>query len=85
MFRYEFEYGFIIFFSYLLIKAIEAGQHLKALHTTPLKKIATPEDVANAVLFLSSEKAAGHLTGSTLKLHGGMEGRMLNKLEDLQK
>jgi hypothetical protein len=44
-----------------------------------------PEDVANAVMFLSSEKAAGHLTGSSLELHGGMEGRMLNNLEDLQK
>ncbi len=37
---------------------------------TPLKKIAKPEDVANAVLFLASN-AASHITGETLTVDGG--------------
>jgi len=35
-----------------------------------LNKAGTPEDVANAVLFLSSEMA-GHITGEVLKVDGG--------------
>lgn len=37
---------------------------------TPLQKLAAPEDVANAVLFLTSE-AAAHITGETLVVDGG--------------
>jgi len=37
---------------------------------TPLKKIAQPEDVANAVLFLAS-KAASHITGEIVTVDGG--------------
>ncbi len=37
---------------------------------TPLKKIATHEDVANAVLFLACE-ASSHITGETLVVDGG--------------
>ena len=51
----------------------------KALQTVALKKIATPEDVANSILFLSSS-AAGHISGEILGVHGGMEGRCLNPL-----
>jgi len=36
----------------------------------PLRKLATPEDVANAVLFLLSEKA-GHITMAELYVDGG--------------
>lgn len=45
--------------------------------TMPLRKVATPEDVAAAVVFLSSHKAAGHLTGEIITVAGGMEGRRL--------
>ena len=45
--------------------------------TMALPKIARPEDMANAVVFLSSDKLAGHITGQTLVIAGGMEGRML--------
>ena len=45
--------------------------------TMPLRKVATPEDVAAAVVFLSSAKAAGHLTGEIITVAGGMEGRLL--------
>jgi NAD(P)-dependent dehydrogenase (short-subunit alcohol dehydrogenase family) len=36
----------------------------------PLGKLATPEDVANAILFLLSESAS-HITGATLPVDGG--------------
>ncbi len=36
----------------------------------PLGKIGKPEDIANAVLFLASDRA-GHITGQTLSVSGG--------------
>lgn len=38
---------------------------------TPLRKLATPEDVAGAVAFLASEDA-GHISGLVLRVNGGM-------------
>jgi NAD(P)-dependent dehydrogenase (short-subunit alcohol dehydrogenase family) len=40
--------------------------------TVPLQRLATPEDVAAACLFLASPQAA-YVSGSTLLLHGGGE------------
>jgi NAD(P)-dependent dehydrogenase (short-subunit alcohol dehydrogenase family) len=57
--------------------AIEQGKHIKALRTTPLRKVASTEDVAQACLFFASNKTGGHLTGNVLMVHGGMEGRVL--------
>ena len=37
----------------------------------PAKRIGTPQDVANAVLFLASEESA-YITGHTLNVNGGM-------------
>jgi NAD(P)-dependent dehydrogenase (short-subunit alcohol dehydrogenase family) len=37
----------------------------------PLKKVGRPQDVANAVVFLSSAKRAGHITGQVLSVSGG--------------
>ena len=39
--------------------------------TIPLNRIAEPEDVANAVVFLASG-ASGYMTGATLDLTGGL-------------
>lgn len=36
----------------------------------PLKKIATPEDIAGPVLFLASD-LANHITGEILNVNGG--------------
>ncbi|HJS74011.1 MAG TPA: SDR family NAD(P)-dependent oxidoreductase [Vicinamibacteria bacterium] len=47
--------------------------------TMSLRKIATPEDVAAAIVFLSSSRLAGHLSGTILPLAGGMEGRWLHR------
>ncbi|MBA7543736.1 3-oxoacyl-[acyl-carrier-protein] reductase FabG [subsurface metagenome] len=49
----------------------------KILQTIPLKKIAYPVDIAALVTFLLSDKVAGHISGETIMVHGGMEGRLL--------
>jgi len=49
----------------------------KVTATMALPKIARPEDIASAVVFLASDKLAGHITGQTLVIAGGMEGRLL--------
>jgi NAD(P)-dependent dehydrogenase (short-subunit alcohol dehydrogenase family) len=41
---------------------------------TPMKKIATPEEVATQIVLLSSEKVSSHTTGEITMLAGGMEG-----------
>jgi len=55
----------------------------RALASTPLKKIATPLEVANQVAVLASTKISGHVTGMCVMVEGGMEGRLLNRMEDL--
>lgn len=40
-------------------------------NTLPLRKVGRPDDIAGAVLFLSSTKVAGHITGQTLSVSGG--------------
>ena len=45
--------------------------------TMPLKKIAQVLDIASTIVFLLSDKAAGHISGETIMIHGGMEGRVL--------
>ena len=54
------------------------------LHRTPLKKVATPLDVANQIVVLSSSTVSGHVTGQVVMVEGGMEGRLLNKREDIE-
>jgi len=47
----------------------------RVLTTTPLRQLARPRDIANAVVFLSAPGLARHVTGEVLTLAGGMEGR----------
>lgn len=49
-----------------------------ALASTPLRKIATAQEVVNTVLFLCSDLSS-HITGQCIMVEGGMEGRVLNK------
>lgn len=58
-------------------ESIAAGKHLKALKTMPLKKLATTDDVANAVMMAMSPTTGGHMSGQVIELAGGMEGRVL--------
>ncbi|KAJ3117722.1 hypothetical protein HDU96_005852 [Phlyctochytrium bullatum] len=54
----------------------------QALASSPLKKVSEPIDVANAILFLTSEAMSGNITGISLDVNAGMEGRLLNKKEE---
>ena len=49
----------------------------KVTATMALPKLGHPDDVAHAVVFLSSDSLAGHITGQTIVIAGGMEGRLL--------
>ncbi len=55
----------------------QPGAISAVLRTMALRQIARPEDIARAVLFLSSPAAARHITGEVLTIAGGMEGRVL--------
>jgi len=46
--------------------------------TMALRKIAEPEDVAAAIVFLASDRLAGHTSGAVFPVAGGMEGRLLH-------
>ena len=49
--------------------AADAERYLSRI---PLGRIAEPAEVAAAVVFLASERAAGYVTGATLDVNGGM-------------
>jgi 3-oxoacyl-[acyl-carrier protein] reductase len=48
----------------------------QVVRTMPLRQIARPEDIARAVVVLCSPAASRHVTGETLTVAGGMEGRV---------
>ncbi len=50
----------------------------RATSTMALRKIAQPEDMAGAIVFLTSSLLAGHITGAILPVSGGMEGRVIH-------
>lgn len=58
-----------------LLDPVQVG---RATATMALRKVATVEDVASAIVFLSSDQLAGHLSGTLLPIAGGMEGRMIH-------
>lgn len=49
----------------------------RIVQTIPLRKIAEPNDIASVIVFLSSGFASGHISGQTITVAGGMEGRVL--------
>ena len=56
----------------------------KIMQTIPLRKVATPSDITHAILYLSSDKLAGHVSGQTITVAGGMEGRVLFSRDDIE-
>lgn len=53
---------------------IDTNQKQEYTSQTPFKRMATPEDVANAVLYLASPEAS-YITGATIDVNGGMNMR----------
>ena len=49
----------------------------KITATMALPRVARPEDIAHAAVFLASDTLARHITGQILVVAGGMEGRLL--------
>lgn len=58
-------------------KLTDANSIRKVTATMALPQIARPDDIANTVVFLSSDTLARHITGQTIVIAGGMEGRLL--------
>ncbi|WMY97059.1 MAG: 3-oxoacyl-ACP reductase FabG [Arsenophonus sp.] len=54
-----------------MTQALTSKQKTGILSTIPVKRFATPQEIANAVIFLASDKAA-YITGETLHVNGGM-------------
>ena len=54
-----------------LISEVPEKARLLSKMQTPLRRLATPEDVANSIAFLLSDDAA-HITGETLRVCGGL-------------
>ncbi len=61
----------------------EAAVVRRVTATMALPQIARPDDIANAAVFLSSDALARHITGQTLVVAGGMEGRWLWQPEEI--
>ncbi|ESK86383.1 nad dependent epimerase dehydratase family protein [Moniliophthora roreri MCA 2997] len=55
----------------------------RATATVPLKKVATPYDIAVQIVILTSSRVSGHVTGHVVDVAGGMEGRLLNMKQDI--
>ncbi len=58
-------------------KLADAGIVRKVTATMALPQIGRPADMAHAAVFLASDTLARHITGQTLVIAGGMEGRLL--------
>ena len=54
-----------------MTKALPDAQRAKLLEKIPLGRLGSPEDIAHAVVFLASARAA-YITGATLHVNGGM-------------
>ena len=50
----------------------------RATATMAMRKVAQPADVAAAIVYLASDRLAGHVSGQILTVAGGMEGRLLH-------
>ena len=56
----------------------------RIMQTIPLRKVAVPSYIANAILYLASDTLAGHVSGQTITVAGGMEGRVLFSKDNIE-
>ena len=54
-----------------MVSAIDENILAKIIETIPAKRLATPEEIADSVAFLISDKAS-YITGTTMHINGGM-------------
>ncbi|MFO1011847.1 MAG: SDR family oxidoreductase [Planctomycetota bacterium] len=54
----------------------EPGTIARVVRTMPLRQLARAKDVARAAVLLASPAASRHVTGETITVAGGMEGRV---------
>ena len=50
----------------------------RVTRTMALRKVATADDIARAIVSLASDELSGHVTGQLVTVAGGMEGRSLH-------
>lgn len=55
----------------------------KSLQSVPMQQLARPVDIARAVLSLSSPYLSRHVSGQTITVAGGMEGRVQWQPQDI--
>ncbi|MFW9845135.1 MAG: SDR family NAD(P)-dependent oxidoreductase [Candidatus Thorarchaeota archaeon] len=56
----------------------------RILQTIPMRKVATTKDIANAIVYLASDTLSGHVSGQTINVAGGMEGRVLFSPDEIE-
>jgi 3-oxoacyl-[acyl-carrier protein] reductase len=61
----------------LTAKLAETKMIRRVTATMALPQLARPEDIARAAVFLASDRLSRHITGQTLVIAGGMEGRQI--------
>ena len=58
--------------------ALDPGVVDGVTRTMALRKVASADDIARAVVVLASDELSGHVTGELVTVAGGMEGRALH-------
>jgi 3-oxoacyl-[acyl-carrier protein] reductase len=63
--------------------ATDPARIRRTLQTIPLRKVGRVHDVAMTILYLSSSRLSGHVSGQILTVSGGMEGRVLYEPDEV--
>ena len=58
---------------------VSGEQVARISRTMALRKVATADDVARQIVVLASDELSGHVTGESITVAGGMEGRVIHE------